>query len=267
MSLIRAALRLQAIETLNSDPVLDAMVQGRVYDSRISAFDHRDPVPTILLTTEETKGEAWSHQNGGAPFGLACDLVLEIAMNAVTSIQVDGHCDPVDAIGYAATDSELEADLDLLEERAVEVLTRGETAQARLLREVIVKRVPHVASSRFATDQTGEKFAVHIITVRVELFTPGDADPLDVPTGPYAVLPEPLRSIAAASDPGGLPRSICDRLAAHLAPASTSPEPMPFTGADMVLAPQPLDPATAPDRAADVAGGCTLALDATIPVS
>ena len=268
MSLIRAALRLQAIETLNSDPVLDAMVQGRTYDSRISAFDHKEPVPTILVTTEETKGEAWSKQNGGAPFDLSCDLVLEIAMNAVGTVTTDREGNPIEpyeAIGYAATDSEIEIDLDLIEHRAVEVLTQGETAQARLLRDHVVRRVPHVASSRFATDQTGEKFAVHLVTLRVELFTSEDEDPFAPATGPYAVLPEPLRTIAAASDPAGLPRSICDRLAVRLSPGGTPTAPTAITGADMVLALQSLDPATAPDRDADIAAGRTVSLAAPIP--
>ncbi|MGU3665810.1 hypothetical protein ACLBX9_16650 [Methylobacterium sp. A49B] len=263
MSLMRTALRLQAIEALNSDPVIDAMVQGRVYDSRIANFDHREPVPTILLTSEETKGEAWSHQNGGAPFGLACDLVLEIAMNAVGQVSVEGG-DPFEAIGYAATDRELEADLDLIEERAIEILTRGETTAAQLLRTV-VKRVPTVACSRFATDQTGEKFAVHLVTLRVELFTPEDADAFDVPTGPYALLPEPLRTIAEASDPAGSVRSTCDLLVSRLSPLPVPVEPAPFTGADMILAPQVLDADDAPDRAADLAAGRTIAVTATIP--
>lgn len=268
MSLLRAALRLQAIETLDGDPVIDAMVRGRTYDSRIAAFDHRDPVPTILVTTEETKGEAWCKQNGGAPFELSCDLVLEIAMNAVGMVSTDRDGNPIEpyeAIGYAATDSQIEADLDLIEERAIEALTRGDTAPARLLRELVVRRVTHVASSRFATDQTGEKFAVHLVTLRVELFTIDEPDALDAPSGPYAVLPEPLRTIAAASDPEGLPRSICDRLVAKLSPAGALAAPVPMAGADMVLAPQTLDPVSPPDRADDVAAGRTVAVTATIP--
>ncbi|MCJ2143734.1 hypothetical protein [Methylobacterium sp. E-066] len=264
MSLMRTALRLQAIEALNSDPVIDAMVQGRVYDSRIANFDHREPVPTILLTSEETKGEAWSHQNGGAPFGLSCDLVLEIAMNAVAQVSVEGQ-DPFEAIGYAATDRELEAELDLLEERAIDILTRGETGSAQLLRGAVIKRVPTVACSRFATDQTGEKFAVHLVTLRIELFTPEDADPFAVPTGPYALLPEPLRTIAAASDPDGSVRSTCDLLVRRLSPLPAPSEPAPFSGANMILAPQVLDAKDAPDRAADIAAGRTIAIAANAP--
>ncbi len=88
MSLTRTALRLQAIEALLADPVLGPMVGGRVYDSRIAAFDHRDPVPTILVTHEETKGDAWDRQNGAGVFRVACDLTLEIAMNALGEVSV-----------------------------------------------------------------------------------------------------------------------------------------------------------------------------------
>lgn len=264
MSLNRAALRLQAIEALNADPVLAVLVAGRVYDSRIAAFDHREPVPTILLTTEETKGEAISAQNGGGPFWLSCDLVLEIAMNALSEISVPGG-DPFEAIAYAATDRELEAQLDLIEDRAILALTSGETAAARLLRDAVVRRVTQVASSRFATDQTGEKFAVHLVTLRVDLLTPEPADPFDVPTGDYAVLPVPLRAICEASDPSGSVRETCDLLVASLSPQGTPTAPARFTGADMILAPQALDPATAPDRDADLAAGRTIAADASIP--
>lgn len=264
MSLNRTALRLQAIEALNSDAVIAAMVAGRVYDSRISAFDHREPVPTILLTTEEMKGEAISHQNGGEPFWLSCDLVLEIAMNAVSEVTV-GEGEPFEAIAYAATDRELEAQLDLLEHQAVHVLTAGETPAAQLLRDAVVRRVTHVASSRFATDQTGEKFAVHLVTLRVDLLTPEPENPFDVPAGDYAALPVPLRAICEASDPSGSVRGTCDLLLASLTPGGPPSAPAPFTGADMLLAPQVLDAAEAPDRADDTAAGRTVAVSADIP--
>jgi hypothetical protein len=266
MSLMRTALRLQAIEALNSDPVIDAMVQGRVYDSRISAFDHREPVPTILLTTEETKGEAIAVQNGGGPFWLSCDLVLEIAMNAVSAL-TDSDGGSFEAIAYAATDRELEAQLDLIEHRAVIALTSGETPAARLLREAVVRRVTHIASSRFATDQTGEKFAVHLVTLRVDLLTPEPEDPFDVPTGDYAILPVAIRTVCEASDPNGSVRATCDLLVANLSPLGTPAVPASFTGADMILAPQALDAARGPDREADLAAGRTVALVTSIPNS
>lgn len=265
MSLIRAALRFQAVETLLADPVISAMVDGRVYDSRISAFDHRDPVPTILVYTEETKGEAWSHQNGGAPFELTCDLVLEIAMNAVATLPGTDGEDPVEAIGYAATDRELEADLDLIEERAIDALTRGDTDAARLLRAAVIKRVPTIATTRFATDQTGEKFAVHLVTLKVVLFTPEEPDPFEVSTGPYALLPEPIRAICEAAAPDGSVRTTCDLLVSRLSPLPTPTEPERFTGADSILAPQTLDPAAPPSRSGDTAAGRTVALDIAIP--
>ena len=207
MSLARTALRLQAIEALNSDPVILALVQGRVFDSRISALDHREPVPVILVTTEETKGEAWSVQNGGLPFKASCDLIIEIGMNALAeavdehgNAVLDGDGAPVQLIARATTDRELEAQLDLIEERAIAILTVGETPAAELLRSAIVRRVPRIASSRFATDQTGEKLAIHLLTLSVDFLNPEDDEPLSPPTGAYASLPEPLRTVGRGLD-------------------------------------------------------------------
>lgn len=251
MSLIRTALRLQAIETLNSDPVILSLVQGRVFDSRISALDHREPVPVILVTTEETKGEAWSKQNGGSPFGLTCDLILEIAMNAISGEGDDA------TINYVGTDRELEASLDLIEERAVEVLTVGETSAAQMLRAHVVKRVPRMASSRFATDQTGEKLAIRLLTITVELLTYRPDEPFDASTGPYAAFPEPLRTLAPFFADEGSARRTCDLLAAQMAPcAGVLPAPLPFAGIGLTIAPH--DIGTPPDRDADVAGGAVI---------
>jgi len=254
MSLARTALRLQAIEALNADPVVDFFVQGRIYDSRIADFDHREPVPVMVLTTEEDEAEAWSKNNGGAPFNHVCDLVIEIAMNAVS-----GQGDEM-ALNYVGTDRELEAMLDLLEERAVEAITAGETPQAYLLRTAVTRRVPKMKSSRFATDQTGEKLAIRLLTLRVELKGEDQRDVRDVPAGPFAQLPEPLRTVAAGL-PEGSGRQTCVKLNAAL-----SAEPrIPFLGADITHAPQPFDPDIAPDRAHDIATGATVGDRVAIP--
>ena len=249
MSLIRTALRFQAIEVLNADPVIDGLVRGRVYDSRIGVFDHREPVPVIVVTTEETKGEAWDRQNGGMPFRTSCDLVVEIAMNVVAG--------PEDqqVLGYVATDSELEAFLDLIEERTIQALAAGDTSQAVLLREHVVRRFGKIASQRFATDQTGEKLAIHLLTLTVDLCDPPADDIFDPPTGEFAALPEPLRTLAPHFLPGLGPRETCTLLAGKLPAPTPPPGVPPFAGVDLVLVPQPLDPATTPDRAADLAAG------------
>lgn len=248
MSLARTALRLQAIETLNADPVIDHFVQARIYDSRIADFDHREVVPVMVLTTEEDEAEAWSKNNGGAPFNHVCDLVIEIAMNAVS-----GEGDER-AVNYVGTDRELEAVLDLLEERAVEAITVGDTPQAYLLRTAVTRRVPKMKSSRFATDQTGEKLAIRLLTLRVELKGEDQRDARDLVAGPFAHLPEPLRTVAA-SLPDGSGRQTCVKLNAALDPAPTTEPRTPFRGFDLIHAPQSLDPGTVPDRAHDIASG------------
>lgn len=243
MSLARTALRLQAIEALNAEPVICALVQGRCFDSRIGAIDHREPVPVILVTTEETKGDAWERQNGGGTFAQSCDLVLEVAMNLV-----EGADDDL-TIGVVSTDRELEACLDLIEEHAILALTDAPSSAAKLLRTNVVRRVSKFASARFATDQTGEKLAIRLLTLTVELFTYEPDDPFDLIEGPFAALPEPLRTIAAAL-PAGSARETCAQLAARL--TAPAPPPLPgFTGADLVFAPQV--GAGPPDRTDDIA--------------
>ena len=78
------------------------MCPGRIYDSRIGDFDHREPVPVLIVTTEELAGEPWNEQNGGGPFDDACDLVLEIAMTQF--VEDDGSA----FLFRPETDSEME---------------------------------------------------------------------------------------------------------------------------------------------------------------
>ena len=67
MSLARTALRLAAIAALETHPVIAARCPGRIFDSRVGDFNHREPVPVIIVTTEELHGEPFNPQNGGEP--------------------------------------------------------------------------------------------------------------------------------------------------------------------------------------------------------
>lgn len=253
MSLARTALRLQGKLTLLADPVIDALCQGRIYDSRIGHFDQKEPVPTIIITTEEDDAPAFSKNNGGVPFDHTCDLVLEIAMTAAQT-DADGA---VTAIGSPATDSELEAHLDLIEERAVEALTAGNTAEARLLRDAVTRRVTKLKSSRFATEE-GVRLAIRLVTLSVSLKSHEPDDPAALVSGPYATLPEPLRMIARAMPDGFSGRQTCELLAG-LIPAPLTED---FLSADVLLAPgQTFDPAAPPSRDDDVTAGRTIGVD------
>lgn len=245
MSLARTALRLAAVEALKVDPVIAALCAGRIYDSRIGDFSHREPVPVIILRTEDDQGGAFSRQNGGAPFDRTCDLTIEVAMQAL-AVDQDGA---VLGIGTPATDRELEAVLDLIEERAVEVLTVGDSAMARLVRQV-TRRVTRVGSTRFATDDTGERLAIRLVSLAAEL-KGEDRDITVAPAGPFAKLPDPLRTVCAALPAGSSGAVVCQMIVDAL-PAETL---TPFAGADLTLQPVPsLSPAGPPKPPTDPAG-------------
>ena len=243
MTLARTALRLAAVEALAADPVIAALCDKRVFDSRLTDFDRKEPVPVLIVATDDDQGEAYS-QNGGLPFDLTVDLSIEIAMKAVA---VDDQ-DEVVGIGTPATDRELEAALDLLEERAVAVLTAGDSAQARLVRQV-TRRISRKKSVRFVTDETGEKLAIRLVTFSASL-KGEERHALDLPTGPFARLPDPLRTVCEGMPVGSSAREICQMIFDALPPLDAEP----FTGADLALQPSQLSPAAPPVRA-DQPGG------------
>lgn len=226
MSLARTALRLVAVEALKADPVLSVQCGERIFDSRMSDFDRTEPVPVIVVTTDDEQSRAFDPNNGGVPFDATVDLTLEIAMKAVA---VDADDTPI-GIGSPATDRELEAALDLLEECAVTTLTVGETAQAKLVRRVS-RRVPRKTSSRFITDETGEKLAIRLVVLSVELRGEDQLDATIIPTGAFASLPNPLRTVCEAFAPGSTAAGICTMLAAAMAVPTIDK----FEGADLTL--------------------------------
>lgn len=228
MSLARTALRLGVIEALRSHLTIEAMCPGRIYDSRIGDFDHREPVPVIIVTTEELAGEPWNEQNGGEPFNDACDLVLEIAMTQLVEDASSAF------LLSPETDSEMEASLDLIEECASSILTLGRptprsprsTPAGKLLLQAVTRRVIRRTSSRFSSDQTGEKLAIHLLTFRVEL-KGEQIDSYAIPPGPFGLLPDPLRTIANAMAEGSSGYLACqliaERLALTVTPVTTPP--------------------------------------------
>lgn len=255
MSLARTALRLAAIEALLAHPVLDRLVEGRVYDSLISALDHREPVPVIIVTTEATKRKSVQRQNGGSPYWTTCNLVFEIAM---ASVEGD---DSALVLGYAGTDREMEARLDLIEACCFEALDGSgpATPASDRLRDLVTRLDPRESETqRFSTDQSGMKLAVFLITIEVDLKVPSEDDPLDPPTGEFAALPEPLRSLAQGLTTDSA-RETCRTLAAALAPPAPLPPPASMASIDFTLAPQALGPNTRPSEAEDTARGILVA--------
>jgi hypothetical protein len=240
MSLARTALRLAAIQALNTDPLIGVLCGGRIYDSRITALDGKEPKPVITVYTEDDQGEGFSANNGGEPFDRTCDLVIEIALTALGP-SLDENGDPVlDDAGRPApptlyhpvTDAELESALDLLDDRVVEALTVGETPASRLIRTV-VRRFPRVRSSRYPTDESGERLAIRLVTLSAEMKV-AEVDASNPPDGPYATLPDPLRTVCQGLPSGAHGELICQLLAATL----TTPSNLPFHGVDLTLHPR-----------------------------
>lgn len=241
MSLALTALRLQAIAALNSHPVIRSLVGGRVYDSRISEFDYREPVPVITLTTEELSGEAWDEGNGGAPFNDACNLVLEVAMNIIVDQELADGIPPEPMIGAPATDAEMEAKLNLIAWAAENMLTLGRatpetpsTPEGQLLLKAVTRRCTKRTMSRFASDETGEKLAIQMLTFEVQLKGEERDNPLDPPTGEFATLPDPLRTVCESLPEWSSGAVTCRMLAAAL----TLPQQHRFNVGTMEAPPQ-----------------------------
>ena len=231
MSLARTALRLAAVAALEADPVVGALCPKRIYDSRIDELDAQDPVPIVIVLTEDDKGHAWSVNNGGPPFDHACDLLLEISMRVLVPI---ADSDDV-AIGFAETDSEAEAAIDLLEERAILAVTNADTPQAKLIRDAVLRRATEFKSIRFASSDSGSKLALRAVSLTAHLKI-DQPDATFVPTGPFAALPDPLRTVAEALDPASTGYATCVALAAKL----TVAQPILLEGVDLAMAPADL---------------------------
>jgi hypothetical protein len=244
MSLARTALRLAGIHALLQDPVIGKLCAGRVYDSRIEPFDAREPVPVIIVMTEEMKGRAWSDNNGGPPFDAHCELAIEIAMTAVSTVEdPDNPTQALELYAPVATARESEAVLDLLEERAVEALTVADGAASELLRREVVRRASEIHSRRFVDAESSVKLAVRQIALTVELKGEDQRDARIVPTGPYANLPNPLRAVCEAMPDGSSAALVCKYLNDIYVP---DPVEM-LAGVDATYAPQQnLDPDATP---------------------
>ena len=230
MSLARTALRLSVVSALQADPVLAVIVTpDRVYDSLIQEFEAETLVPTIVVLTEADSGEAFDRQNGGPPFNQTCSLSLEIAMRQ--TVQDD---DGEPALGTVATDRELEASLDLIDEAAINAITIADTPQSRLVRQAVTRRIVKRDSNRFAADGTGVKYAIREVILSAELKGDDVRNPLDVPPGPFSSLPNPLRTVAEVLAPDSSGYAICVRIAMLLA----GPAPQQFMGIDVTYAPK-----------------------------
>lgn len=232
MTLVRTAMRLAALNSLQgaSPTTGPTIANNRVYDSRITDFDPEtfpdDAMPTIIILTDSDEGEQLSRQNGGPPFHRMIDLVFEIGM--VQKVQ-DGT---TYNLIYPDTDARLEAALDLVEFQIAKRLGYDPDPTAVLFRKYIRPRKHE--SHRQVMDDAGVKIACRLLTWtceinddQVEVANSTDA----VATG-LAVLPDPLKTIAAGLTTGSSAADIVAGLANALSPL-TAPN---LTGIDFTFA-------------------------------
>lgn len=229
------ALRLAAVAALNSHPTIARLCEGRVYDSRIDDFDHREPVPVIVVTTEALLGEELSANNGGPPFDDRCSLVLEIAMNQIAPVLddegrpvLDDNGNEIQGIGCPATDQELEANLNLIGWCAEQILTTGRahplarTTPAAETVLAVTRRATRRSMERFSRDDTAERLAIHLVTFEM-LLKNDEPDARNLPTGEFAGLPDPLRTVCERAAPDTDAFRVCRLVAAQLALPDLSP--------------------------------------------
>ncbi|QDM26996.1 hypothetical protein FNL56_13400 [Tardiphaga sp. vice304] len=216
MTLARTALRLCVAACLKgSDGDRPTMAEGRVYDSRIAELSPEsfcdDAKATVILMTDGDEGEALSAQNGGPPFKRMIDVVVEMGMVMALNDE-DGY-----VVGYPDTDARLEASLDLLEFQIMRRLAYAPAPMSVLFRKFT--RIRSHQNHRQVLDDSGVKIACRILTLTCEV----NDDRVQVyqtdalPTG-FAVLPEPLRSVALVLPDGSPGHDACVAIAAGLAP-------------------------------------------------
>ena len=226
MSLMRTALRLAAVQALVADPVIAAIAGKRVYDSRLEPIAAAEPVPMILLFTEDDEGDGFSTQQGGPPFDRECQLVVEI------SVRQFAKAESGMTLATPATDAQIEALIDLVENRVVTVLGVGESALPVLINSQIVRRWSRIRSARYQTDDPGERIAVRIVQLSAELET-------DTSLG----LPAVFSALRPLLGSGG--QQLVDLLTAVAGTETADPS---FAGMDLTLAPKALLGTLPPDR-------------------
>lgn len=241
-ALARTALRLSVVSALNADPIISSMVQGRVYDSRMDDLASQERVPVIIVYTEDETGDQFSRNNGGPPFNSAVDLILEISIRA---LQPSAEGETFD-IELPFTDSEMEASLDLLEERAINAIAIADTPQSRVVREEVTRRVPKMRSSRFVMNGTGDKLATRLLSLTVELKDAEEDGPFDPQQqGLFGTLPDPLRAVCNTFDAASAEYATCKALASRWPAPAGATDPV-IVGADLTFELTSLSPAGNP---------------------
>lgn len=233
MSLARLALRLAMVEALRADPVIAAMTNGNIFDSRTQPIGEKELATAIIVSTEDDEGEADSANNGGPYFRRTVALQVEIGVQSWRRDPQSPDDQPQFVIGGVETSAAFDAALDLIEERVLGVF-QAERAESRTL-ALVCKRPLKVASARYVQDD-GTPLAQRLLVIDCLLVsdTQPALYPADIvapdPEKPFAHLPQPLRGVAEALSSDSPGRIICLKIA-ELWPVPAAE--LAFEGADI----------------------------------
>jgi hypothetical protein len=206
MSLARTALRLSTVLLLsnNATEPYPTIAKENVFDSRIDPrqlFKDRERKPLIVVYTDRDQGDPRSRNDKTPNLHRIVDLIIEISVTASAPDEEGTYYGPV------ATDSEVEASLDHLEDQVRRTLLHGTGPWAKLWRKVTIK-VLSFDSDRFVEPDDGNvRYAVRRIAVEVEIkddcvvrpHVQFDGDTVT----PDAVMPAPLQAVVDALDQQG----------------------------------------------------------------
>jgi hypothetical protein len=240
--LSRLALRLATVEALaptarvlaNAGP-WPTLAQNRVFDSRDMPIDDLTPGdarPVICVYTEDDDGNA-GQTRGGPPFLMTVDLIFEISLPLKV---VEGNNPTVFVVSDPITTPQLEAGLDFLSAQIFFVLLYADAGA--IWRNVCGRRVHNPRSTVHRTSEEGVRLARRTMTWKVEIEGDRyDPAPATTPTG-LAILPHPLRDVAAALPSGGYgARIVAGLIAETTAPVMPDAVPLDTVGLNVTVEP------------------------------
>jgi hypothetical protein len=165
MSLTRLVMRLACVQALKGQ----TLAGTRVFDSAVAPLDlfveeHRQPL--IVVTTDEHEADITGRDLMSGT--QTCDLVIEIAIAAASSVSSSNDAGEAITIEIPHTDEGMELTLDMLEHQCVAALIRGTTPWATIWMN-LVPRVTRRLSRRGASSENGLRFAARQIVLTCDL--------------------------------------------------------------------------------------------------
>jgi hypothetical protein len=265
MTLARTALRLITVAAIRGATTAGA----RVYDSRIDDLAPDvfgdDAKPTIIVTTDEDKGDGLSDQDGGPPFLRAVELCFQIGM--LQRVKVEGDpatigADEYDLI-YPETDAQLEAALDLIEHQIARRLGSEPEDELCVKWRKVARKVIKFDSHRQIVDEAGQRLAVRLMTFTCEMaddYSRAYNYVIDAEPTSYARLPWPLSEVAPLMPVGSAMKATCDLLVSQIVPLEVEN----LEGVDIIAEPVELEAGEAEDEMISFSAELSSALDVPI---